>query len=368
MRMPGRRAWIVLLLSLVIGVAGYRVGRQAWAAYQYREAEAALGRRDFAAARARLERCVDADGGDRAARLLLARTARRQGDVRAAAEHLDVLQRQGGPAEAVALEQKLRRVQAGALDEIEPLLAFCADRPDVPETPLILEACIEGSLRGLAPAQRQGMLVGAAETSPEVARVRRAVEQWLELRGGPADQAQGLVWRARVRALENDQAGALADLRAALGHAPDHFDARLYLALFRADRAPAEADAELEALHRQAPANNHVRFALAATRRTLGKPDDAARLLDAVLADFPDTVPALLERGQVALELAPPADAEPWLRRAVALAPDDARVNLALATCLRLAGRPADAKAYQDRFQQLDAEHKRKAAQAPPGG
>ncbi len=49
-----------------------------------------------------------------------------------------------------------------------------------------------------------------------------------------------------------------------------------------------------------------------------------------------------------------------WI--AIRLAPDDPQVNLALATCLRMAHRPAEAQRYQDRFEKLDADRRKAAA------
>jgi predicted Zn-dependent protease len=241
-------------------------------------------------------------------------------------------------------------VQEGNVESVPELLEFGRAQPDIAEAPLILEACIEGLLK-----------VGCNKTGqPELAR--RAIDQWLATRPAAADQAQGLVWRARIAALANDQPAALADLRRALDLEPDAFDARLYLALFTADQSPAEAGAHLRVLHTRDPADDRVRFALATVLRNLGELDEARQILDELLATQPENRIALAERGYVALEMRDAADAQRWLTRALQQTPDDPRLNLAMATCLRMANRPAEATKYQERFERLDAERRKAAA------
>ncbi len=83
-----------------------------------------------------------------------------------------------------------------------------------------------------------------------------------------------------------------------------------------------------------------------------------------MLAESPDDVASLLERGKVALDDEQAADAERWLRRAERLAPELPEVHLALARCLTLAGRSAEAHRYQERFAQLDTQHRAKQTEA----
>jgi Tfp pilus assembly protein PilF len=360
MRIRGRRPWLVLVLLLVIGIASYRLYYLLWDTYHYRTALVAIARRDFRQADTHLQRCLDIDPGDLTVRLLAAQTARRRRAYGAALEHLRAYERGRGLPEALALEQRLLRVQDGNLEEIDTLLTFCRDHPDVPETPLILEAAIEGQLQ----ANTQTYLREAAHdldaNQPETVRLRRAIDQWLGARQAPADQAQGLVWRGRAHAFVNDQAQALTDLRCALELDGDNFEARLYLALFSSANAPREAADQLRVLHARDPADKRIPFWLAVFLRNVGELADARQLLDEVLAAQPDNAMALAERGYVALELQDPADAERWLIRAIRLGPDDPQLNMALARCMRLANRPAEAKPYEDRFEQIVAQRRRK--------
>jgi predicted Zn-dependent protease len=89
--------------------------------------------------------------------------------------------------------------------------------------------------------------------------------------------------------------------------------------------------------------------------RKLGQPEEAGKLLDALLVSSPDKVPVLVERGRLALDLNRPQDAERWLQHALVLAPEKREVILAWADCLRLADRTEDAKRYQDKADEMEA-------------
>ncbi len=164
------------------------------------------------------------------------------------------------------------------------------------------------------------------------------------------------MWRGRLYGFANDSARARADFRKALELDPDHLDARMYLALSVAQELPEEAVAHFHRLCQQYPDNKVARFSLASTRRALGQLEEARQVLDEMLASNPNDVSVLIERGYIALDTQRVEDAERWLRRAVELAPSDARSHLALSCCLRVAGKETEAKHYQDRFQQLEAE------------
>jgi tetratricopeptide (TPR) repeat protein len=347
----GARIALIVLLLLLAGAGAYRAGLHFWGGYHYRAAEQALDRRDFTEAASHLKKCLDASPDNPAWRLAAARTARRQGEYALALDHLSVYQQKGGPEEALALERKLLVMQQGDLTHMDPLLSSCEERPQAAETPAILEAVIQGTQNGL----RAAAAAGKPTPARYAARARQAADLWLRLRPGPADQVQGLVWRTHFLLLDQDRPGAVADLRKAVELAPGHFDARLQLAELVSQTNPREAADHLETLRRRFPEDNRVRFPLGLVRRSLGQLDEARQLLDDVLASEPDHAPALVARGQIALDTQQPAEAERWLRRAWTLEPHEPETNLALGHCLKMLGRAEEAKTYEDRFRRLKA-------------
>jgi len=248
----------------------------------------------------------------------------------------------------------LARVQQGDLREAAMLVSYCTDQPEAPETPEVLEAVIEGSLRAWTAALARALV----PSDQLVAAARTALDLWGRSRPGLADQVQGLVWRGRMHVLTQDHLRAVADFRAAVALDREHFEARWYLCTAVAQKAPEEALAHLRILRERYPENQQVCLVLASVCRNLGHLEEAGQMLDAFLAANPNDVSALLDRGKTALDAQQSADAERWLRRAETLAPNEAEVNLALSRCLRLAGRAQEAQRYLDRFHEIEARGK----------
>jgi predicted Zn-dependent protease len=356
-----KRRYLALLLLLPLGgVVAYQVGLFCWGSYHYHTAEQAVERRDFAEASLHLQKCLDVWPNELPVRLLAAQTARRDGRYDEALRHLRNCGQKEGSEEALDLEYRLLRMQQGNGKEVDPLLSFCEAHPNDAETPLVLEAIIEGILKDAPSPFGTPLILEKGEPPANLIRLRELVNRWLQLRSGPADQAQGLVWRSRAFALANDYPNAVADLRKALEIDPDHVDARLQMSRAVVQKSPEEAIAHLEILRRRHPENWEARFGLATARHSLGQLQEAGRLLDEMLAEKPDDVTVLLERGLVALDLDQLGEAERRFRHALKLAPDQPEINLGLSRCLHLAGRAAEAKHYQERFQQLDAEQRRR--------
>src|SRR5262249_3978374 len=138
------------------------------------------------------------------------------------------------------------------------------------------------------------------------------------------DDVQALLWRGEVheRLLRKEE--ALAAYRRAVELSPDQDDTRLHFAelLLRA-RQPEEAAKHLDILPHRQPENTAVLLELARCRRLQGEAAEARMLLDAGLAADPNNAGLLSERGLLAVESGQPKEAEPWLRKAVALAPYD---------------------------------------------
>ena len=81
----------------------------------------------------------------------------------------------------------------------------------------------------------------------------------------------------------------------------------------------------------------------------LDRPEDARKTLDGVLTRHADYGPALLERGRALVQAGRPADAEEWLRRAVAAMPHDYQANFALGDALEKEGKADEAKPQRKR-------------------
>jgi tetratricopeptide (TPR) repeat protein len=356
-----RRYLALMLLLPLVGIIAYQVGVYCWGSYHYRTAEQALERRDFAQASLHLQKCLEVWPNERLVRLLAAQTARRQGQFDEALHQLRLCARHNDSDDALILEHRLLRVQKGDLKEVDLLLSFCDEHPETPDTPLILEAVIEGTLKGMPAPFSTNRTLDKGEAAPRVKRTHRAVNLWLQLRPNPADQVQGLVWRSWTSALANDHLSAVADLRKALEIDPDHLVARLRLVHAVAQKAPQEALAHLEILSRRHPDKYQVTIQLATLYRGLGQLEEARQLLDEVLASHPKDVSALIERALLALDLDQLDEAESQLRLALSLAPNEPEVHLALSRCLRLRGREAEAKVFQEQFQRLEDEAKRNA-------
>jgi len=355
-----RRVGLAVLALLVVGVVGHRVALHFWAKHHYGLAATALERRDFPQARSHLEKCLSVWPGEPAVLLLAAQTARRMRDFDEAIRYQKLCKKKG-LGEGLEREYALLELQEGDLAAADWYQTFCADHPDSAETPLILEAIIVGRLNVLFPLYAEKP-AARGKAVPGLAELRQAVDQWLRLRPGDADQVQGLVWRGRALRVLGEHARAVGDFREALRRDPDHFEGRLVLALAVVQDAPEEAATCFEALRRRDPNNPTIRLALARVRRCLGQLEQARKLLEELQASRPDDVGCLLESGHLALDALQPYEAERLLRRALTLAPRMPEIHLALSRCLLQLGRAREAKQHQDLFLSLDAERKRHEA------
>jgi Tfp pilus assembly protein PilF len=327
---------VILVLLGCIGLGGVAIGRYVWAEYCFRAAERALERKDFAAAQDYLTRSLAARPGSADAHFLAARTARRALNYDEAERQLREYHTRGGAPELLELERALAAAQRGNLDRVEgPLLALVEQ--EHPDSVLILEALSRGYLSSLR--------LQAAETS---------LRLWLERR---PDDVQALWWQGEVqeRLLRKEQ--SLAAYRRAVELSPDQDDHRLHFVelLLRA-RQPKEAAKHLDILRQRQPENTTVLLDLARCRRLQGQAEEAGRLLDAALAVDPNNAGLLGERGLLAVESGRADEAEPWLRKAVTLAPYDRETAYTFSRCLQLCGKAAEAKKYINKVEEIDAQ------------
>jgi predicted Zn-dependent protease len=153
---------------------------------------------------------------------------------------------------------------------------------------------------------------------------------------------------------------ALEDYRKAVAAHPGSEAARLRLAntLLIAD-TPSEALEQFQWLAERHPKQREVRLGLAQCQRRLGQVEDARRLLDALLTEYPNAGDVLWERGQLELDQDRAASAEPWLRRAADALPYDRRVAYSLYRCLLALDRHDEAQTVNARVEQIDADLRR---------
>jgi tetratricopeptide (TPR) repeat protein len=331
--------WLLItgLLLLILAVAG-QLGWYGWGAYQFRAAESALARRDFTAARRHLDHCLQIWSDDGETLLLAAQAARRDGATKEALRLLDGAQAANAVPEAVAFERDLVRILAGDLAEADYYIRVAETHPESFQAPLILEAVIVGGMANM-----------------DLARAQQCLELWEKHQSGAADRNQGRIWRGELAIRVGDVDTAASHYRAAVEADPENDRARLRLAELLARYAPHEALTHLELLRQEKPSDGDVLFQLARCHRALGKHDEAAGLLDKVLTESPNDFAALLERGQIALDLQQAGEAEQWLRRAEKIQPERRDLNLALARCLQLAGKEDEAKKHRDKVAEIDA-------------
>jgi tetratricopeptide (TPR) repeat protein len=346
---------LLLVVMAVVGYAAYEISRYVWGRNSLNDAQQALRHRDFHQASAYLDAYLKNRPHDGPVRLMAAQTARRRGDFDEARKHLGLYAKGAGSQEALVLEHSLLRLQQGDIRDANTLLAVAQDKPSAPETPLILECVFESMLNELAPPYSIDPNTVKRADDATMAQLGQALDGWLQGRTAPADHVQGLVWRGRLRRVDKQHHQAEADFRKALELDPDHFQARLHLAVAVFHERPEEAERHLRLLSQRFACDTRLRLCLAVVSRVLGHLQQADELLSGILTDNPHDVFALLERGQLALDLQRPDDALRDLRRAVELAPNEPETNFALSRGLRLTGKLTEAQTYHERFLTLRA-------------
>lgn len=334
----GRRNALVLVALAALAAGGY-------AGFEYREGrrlagvlaagEAALAARDYGPARDTFERYLAERPGDARARLLAARAARQNRSFLDARAHLDRLRAAGAEPEAVELEAQLIEVQTGNFGPVPALRARATGDDEL--ALVVLEVLIQHDL-----------------DTYQLASAREGFTRYLARR--PTDLhallGRGFVWERFL-----NFADALEDYRRAVAAHPNDERARLRLAeAALVGGTPDEAQTHFRWLEARNPAAPPVRLGLARCHRRLARPAEAARLLDALLAEYPNHWEPLWERGELELDTGSPVAAEALLRRACAARPFDRRPHYALYRCLQRLERPAEAEEVNARVKRLDAD------------
>jgi predicted Zn-dependent protease len=330
----------ILLLVMLIGLGAGMAAAHLWAGHHWRAARQALDRYRLAEANEHLAHCLQIWPSSFETHLLAAQTARRLGDYEAADQHLKRCQEiRDALAPEVELEQILLRAERGGMDSVMPYLRSLVEQ-EHPASPLILEAMIRGYMK----AYRYGdaaMLVSLWR------------DRW-------PDDIQANLFEGYVAEQIGSGDQAVKNFRRVLAVDPDHDEARLRLAeLLMAHAAPAEALGHLEDLAHKHPQDLYVQTRYARCLVALGRPEEAEERADRVLAELPHFRPALAVKGASALDLNRPAEAERWLREALATDAADYNSQYLLARSLRQQSKNLEAQAVEDRLRVLDEDGKR---------
>jgi predicted Zn-dependent protease len=334
-RTPTRAVLSAALLAL-LAFAGWH-GARAWRFHRDEAAaREALARYDFPEARRRLASCLALRPDDPAALLLAVQAARRDGQLNEAQEYLArYRERARDRSPEAALQGTLLQVQRGLVKEhVRGLLDALEVRH--PDSEQILEALAQGCVH--------------------VYRLDEAMFWIRQLLGRFPDNPVGRLLDAQTSETMRRPERALEVARRLVEDYPGDDKARLYLAALLLKRHQYdEAAGHLREVHRRRPDDVRPLVLLARCLLPLERFDEAAPLLRE-LEQHADDSEALLERGRFALSQGRPADAEPLLRRAAALAPNDADVQRELGVCLGQLHRTSEARQHLERSQQIEAD------------
>jgi Tfp pilus assembly protein PilF len=325
-----------VLLLLVIALVVLGIGGHAWAEWEYRTAQAAIARRDFAQAQKCLERCSKVWFLGSKTQLLAARAARRAGNYDEAAKHLRECQALGGSDQDIDLEFKLLRAQQGDLKSVEQAL-WSLVQENHPESVSILEV--------LTPAYLQSFQLNSTE---------ECISRWLE---HEPDSLEAWQYRAQVYARLQIGSKLLTSYSRLVELDPANDDFRLQLAGQLAQaREPQKALEQYQYLRPRLGDTPQILCGMAGCLTALNQPDEARRLLEEVLAREPHNALALAERGRLAMEFESPSEAEKLLRQALAENPTEHDVLYNLFQCLLRQGKNTEAAEVQAKFKAVESD------------
>jgi Tfp pilus assembly protein PilF len=330
MKRWGLRLGVPLGLTAALALAAHL-----WAGKHYREAREALAREDFAQAQQHLALCAKVWVWGAETRLLQARAARLAGEYDQAETYLRESAELGAPPEAVTVERLLRMAQQGDLAEVESRLVGRVLQGH-PDSVLILE-----------------VLTRAYLANYQLGQARECVRRWLELE---PDRVRAWAFRAEVFERVKDKEQFRASYRRLVELEPENLDYRLTLAGLLTDYEPGEALEHFAHVRARRGDSPVLLTGLARCLLNLGRPDDARPLLDAVLAEHPDDWAALFERARLAQETGTAEEAEPYIRRAAALKPNELGILHGLCTCLERLGKRREAEEVQARLERVKAD------------
>lgn len=330
---------LLALLFVALLAGGSWAGLHYYLDHHLREAEQASERYDFESAEQHLAACLRLRPRSARLHFEMARAARRAEHYERAAEHLRTCRQLQAKDAEIGLEGVLFQAQCGDIAEVEKLLQHEVDH-DNPDADLILEAMAKGYVQSYRLDAAMFCLNRLLKHQP-----RNLI---------------ALLTRASMWKTAGNFAEAEADCRRAVEAQPQHRGAHLqYGELLLLTKQADKALPQFEYV-RQLASGDEVEtlLGLARCHRQLGHMEAARQLLDEVLAQRPHEGFALIERGKIALEMEAPADAEKWLRQAVADYPFDSQANFLLSQALLKQGKEEEAHGYETERKRIEADLK----------
>jgi Tfp pilus assembly protein PilF len=314
---------LLILATTLLVLLGLVFGRYLWAQWHYREAQKAWELRDFAGAHQHLTQYLKVWPQSTPVNLEAARAARKAGAFTEAELHLNRSLELGGDAEPILVEQLLIHVQQGHLAEVESQLVSRVRRGH-PDSVPILE-----------------VLTLAYIQTYQLFSAQECLARWLERE---PDRLEAWLLQAQVFQKLQNTGRALDSYRRAFELNPDNDDVRLEMAGHLASTNQIdEALEHFEYLRQKQGDTPAVLKGLACCRRALNQPEEARRLLETVLTEYPRDWRALTERGRLATQYESAGEAEKWFRKAVAIAPQESDVLYSLHQCLESLGKHQEA-------------------------
>jgi predicted Zn-dependent protease len=325
-------------------------GVQLWAGWHERKARQLIASYDFDAAYSHYVQSLRVWNNRPAVQLGAARAARRAGKLEQAEKHLEASRKLAEILSGSQREELLFEVQ---LEWI--LLELQKDNPtflpalqqeyagrDTPETHLVKEVLAEVYLRH---DQKENALKEL---------------EWL-LQRDP-DNVVALYLKGQVLAIHSRPVDAIELFQRVLALQPHHLEARKELCTLLQDEHPADALEHLRYLLERNPTDPRLRLSEAICLQELGKPEDAARVLDKLLAEKPNHSAALVTRGTLALEVSDPGAAKKYLKKALESEPFNQDGNYKLAEALLQLGEQKEAEQQRAFCRRLSSDFARMEA------
>ena len=323
------RIWLaVALVAAGVAVAWYLT----WPGMLLDSAERALLHDDPVSARGFLDRYRYYHPANREALLLSAHVARRTDDFSGAERFLGEFEQIGRPNAASRLEWAMLGAQQGDMSGEPELLQLVANKSS--ESPAILETLARGYNIGY--------------------RWLEAIDTLNFILDRNSSQASALVLRATIFEHLRRHDAALQDLRKAVETSPRNAAAQAALAnRLLLDGFTREAILHFELARQLKPADPKILLGLARALTDDADLVEADQRLDELLAAYPDNPDGLVEKGRLAVRQEHFPEAEPYLARAVKVAPwhqDGQSLNLVV---LKELGRHQDAVECEHRLAEL---------------